>query len=218
MAEDPHSEFDINTVRRVSEEIATEAREDALEDDQRKHSNRDNVQRAEAAMDEDLIDHHLRGERCQQGKELQHERSDDHVRQLDTMASDERQEPRKAEPLCPLAGPAPPGEKHRAARPASLETISGEHNDARTTGLLYQRPRVVGSDHDEVTAITTPNERWQRNAREPPPLERHFPSPEAEMPRRSQQDSGRCRLAGHTEPMPKILGISGEAVEAGDDG
>jgi len=63
VAEQPGSEFNVDAVGGVREDISTQVAEDCLEQRNRQQAGDDDVERGQAAVHQHLVDHHLEEQR-----------------------------------------------------------------------------------------------------------------------------------------------------------
>ena len=74
MAEQPCAELDVDAVGGVGEQVGAQDPEDDLEERHCREPDHQHVQRAQAAVHQDLVDHHLEEQRRHQREYLQKER------------------------------------------------------------------------------------------------------------------------------------------------
>ena len=78
MAKKPRPELDVDSVGGVRKQIRAQDAEHRLEYPDCDEPDNEHVERAHAAMDEDLVDDHLKEQRRHQREHLQEERGDEH--------------------------------------------------------------------------------------------------------------------------------------------
>ena len=98
MPDYPHPELDVDSARGMRKEVRTQSSKHTLEGDEEEHADGDDVEGDEPPVYEDLVDHHLGGERSEEGEELQDQRCDHDLGEGPTMACDVGEEPGEAEP------------------------------------------------------------------------------------------------------------------------
>ena len=81
MVEQSRAELDVDAVGGVGEQIGAQNSQNGLEHRDRHQADHQHIERAEGAMHQHLVDHHLEEQRRDQRKQLQEERSEQHLAQ-----------------------------------------------------------------------------------------------------------------------------------------
>src|SRR5690349_22224777 len=97
MSKEPRAELDVDPVRGVREEIGAQAADDRFENSDGDKADDQNIERSDAAMNQDLVDDDLKEEWRNEGEDLQKEGRDQHLAQEPPVFVDGAQEPRDVE-------------------------------------------------------------------------------------------------------------------------
>ena len=82
MLEQPRTEFDVDPVGGVRKQVGPQDAENGLEQRDPEQPDHQHIERADAAMDQDLVDDHLKEQRRDERKQLKKEGRDQHLGQL----------------------------------------------------------------------------------------------------------------------------------------
>jgi len=108
VTEQPGAKLDVDAVGGVGKQIGAQDAEHGLEKRDRHQRDGQHVERAQGAMHQHLVDHHLEEQRRDQAEELQEEGSDQHLAQQAAIFVDRRDEPADAEPAFHVREPGAP--------------------------------------------------------------------------------------------------------------
>src|SRR5215467_70178 len=153
MTKQLRTQADIDPIGRVRKEIGAEAAQRVVEDGQRDHANRQHVQRRETLVHQNLVDHHLCEERCQQGKQLQKERSDEDFAEKLAVFDDGRNKPGEIELQVLRTQVRPLRKQQQLAGPLRFKLLTGEYEWTPFHRILNERLLAVDLGEHDISAI-----------------------------------------------------------------
>ena len=137
MMKQARAELDVDAVGGVREEISSQDSQNGFENGDREQADDQHVQRAQAAVHQNLVDHHLEEQRRDQGEHLQEERGHQHFAQQMPVFVDCPHEPGDVEAAGHLRQSGAPGHQDQFAVPERKQ-FSLRHQDGprrmRSTG------------------------------------------------------------------------------------
>ena len=117
MMKQARAELDVDAVGGVREEIRPQDSQNGFEDRDREQADDQHVQRAQAAVHQNLVDHHLEEQRRDQSEHLQEERGHQHFAQQMPVFVDRPHEPGDVEAAGHLRQSGAPGHQDQFAVP-----------------------------------------------------------------------------------------------------
>ena len=156
--------------------------EQGLKDRDRDQAGHQHVERGQTVMHQHLVDHHLEKQRRDQRKQLQEERSDQHLGQEPAIFVHRLQEPADVE-LAREVGERGPARHHQQfARPFRLEFAAVQELRPADRRVLHHHLVLAGLADNEKAAVLAPRDRRQRGRGEPGIILGDDPSLEPERP------------------------------------
>src|SRR5215471_19016053 len=135
MAEQPSAKLNIDAVSGVSKDVGAQNAENRLECRYGQQADDKDIEGAETAMHQDLVDDDLKEQRRDQGKELQKERNDQHPGEDAAILVDGADKPGDIEAAGQIEQPGAAGQQHELAVPGPFELGLRHQN-----GTRRQRP------------------------------------------------------------------------------
>ena len=211
MMKQARAELDVDAVGGVREEISPQDLQNGFENCDREQADDQHVQRAQAAVHENLVDHHLEEQRRDQGEHLQEERGHQHFAQQMPVFVDRPHEPGDVEAAGHLRQSGAPGHPNQFAVPERKQ-FSLRHQDGP------RRVRVLHQDLALPALAMTMNPPSRSAAiagkgvfSRPRPVAPAGPRLEAEI--FGAPEHFRCANLCCSEPMPDLLAVCRNALE-----
>src|SRR5688500_17937312 len=132
-------------------------------------------------MDEDFVDDDLGEQRRQQCKELQEERSDQHLAQMSSIFDNRRNEPRELKLEILQAEIGPLCEEEERPGPGQCELLAGEHERARLGRILDKSPVTFELGQYDIPPVRPLRDRRKRCTRQLAPLRLEHAGLESKM-------------------------------------
>ena len=177
MAEQPGAELDVDAVGGVGEQIGAQDAEDRLEDRDGDQADDQDVERAQAAMHEHLVDDDLEEQRRDQGKELQEERGDQHLAEQAAILVDGAQEPGDVEAARQVEQAGAARHQDEPAVPDRLELGPRHELGPRRQRMLDQRLVLADLAENQKAAVAQRGDPGQGRPGEPRPVRRMLRAP-----------------------------------------
>ena len=148
MAEQPRAEFDVDAVGGVREQIGSQDAEHGLEHRDRNEADHQHVERAQRAVHQHLVDHHLEEQRRDQREDLQEERRDQHLAEQAPVLVDRAEKPGDVEAPADIGQSGAAGHQDQPAVPDREQFGLGHESRTRLAGHLHQH-LVLGGFADD---------------------------------------------------------------------
>ena len=181
MAEQPGPQLDVDAVGRVRKQVGAQGSENRLEHADSHESEDQDVERAQAAMHQHLVDHDLEEQRRDQREELQEERGGHNLGEHRPVLADGAHEPGDVEAARKIRQACAACHQDQAAAPNGLELFACHRLRALLSRALHQHLVSSGAAQDQEAAVEEHGDARQRSRGQPLPagrqelrLEVHF--------------------------------------------
>jgi hypothetical protein len=172
----------------------------------------EHVERADAAMHQHLVDHHLEEQRRDQREDLQEEGRDHHFAKEPTVFVDGAKEPGDVEVAREVEQSGSAGHEDEPAVPDRLEFGPRHERGSRRRRRLHEHLVFARFGEEEKSAVLERGYRRQRSVGEARPRTRCRACLEPELFPQSQHFGNAD--GGAAEAMANLLGVGADAVEA----
>jgi hypothetical protein len=151
--EEPRAELDVDAVRGVGEDVSPQNAKHGLEHRDGHQPDDEDVEGADAAMHQDLVDHDLEEQRGDEAEQLQHERRQENLGQARAVLVDGRHEPSDIEAARQVGEGAAFGHENDAAAPDRFQLLALHQPRTSLQRLLDQRLVVADLAQQQKAAV-----------------------------------------------------------------